>query len=404
MSGPQRSRRYDVVVSGGGTAGHVAPALAVAEALVDAGHERSAIHFVGSSRGMEARLVPEAGFEVSLLPGRGIKRRLTLENALAVAELATATLRAFALLARRRPSVVVAVAGYASVPCALAARPLGIPVVVVNIDAVPGAANRLVGRFAAASAVALPGTPLPRAVVTGAPVRPEVLAIDRSDSGRAAARAKLGIDPDRFLVLVTGGSLGARSLNEAALGVARLLSLRRDLAIYHVAGARDHDAMAARLAELALSAERGLDYRLVGYEPAMAEVLAACDLVVARAGASTVAELTVVGLAAVLVPLPGAPSDHQRRNAELLEERGAATVLDDAMCTPERLVELITSLAADPARVAAMAAAAANLGRRDAAARVADLVEEVAARGSRRRRLDALVRVLRGRPAARGAS
>lgn len=405
MSRRSTRRHLDVVISGGGTAGHVSPALAVAEALVSSGHARDAIGFVGSRRGMEARLVPQAGFSIVLLPGRGLRRRITAENLIALAELVVATIRAGALLVKTKPDVVMTVGGYASVPSALAARVLRIPVVVVNHDAVPGASNRLVGRFAAASAVAMPGTVLPRAVVTGSPVRPEILAVQRDDAGRRAAREKLGIDAGRFLVVTTGGSLGARTINDATLGAARILASRDDLAIYHVAGARDLDSVRTRLAEHVTATAGGLetggldagglemgaletggtgtgalDYRVVGFEPGLPEVLGAADLVVARAGASTVAELAVLGLASVLVPLPGAPSDHQRRNAELLASQGAAILVLDHECTGERLAAIISDLAADRGRVASMNSAAGALANRDAARRVAALVDDVAAR------------------------
>ncbi len=378
------ARHYDVIVSGGGTAGHVSPSLAVARALVDAGHEPAAVHFVGSRRGMEGRLVPQAGFEVTLLPGRGIERRVSLRNLVTVAGLGVALLRATVIVARHRPAVVVAVAGYASVPCALAAWLLRVPVVVVNIDAVPGVANRLVARFAVASAVALPGTGLARAVVTGAPVRPEILAVDRDPGGRAAARAALGIGDGRLVVVVTGGSLGARTLNDAAVGLTSLFRDRGDVTVYHVCGTRNYEMLDARMRGAGVgvrsAAPGALDYRLVAYEDEMATVLAACDLLVARAGASTVAEVTVAGVPSVLVPLPGAPSDHQRHNAERLAGFGAAIVLDDAQCTPDRLAAIVDELGSDPAKLAAMGTAARSLGRRDAGARIAALVDDVAAR------------------------
>ncbi len=377
-------RRYDVIVSGGGTAGHVSPALAIARALVDAGHEPGGIHFVGSTRGMEGRLVPAAGFSVTLLPGRGLERRPSLRNLVTAAELAVALVRAVALVAWHRPAVVVAVAGYASVPCSLAARLLAIPVVVVNIDSVPGVANRLVARFAVASAVALPGTGLPRTVVTGAPVRPEILAVDRSPAGRRAAREALGIDDGRFVVVVTGGSLGARTLNDAAVGLAFALRDDGRFTVYHVCGTRNAEVVGEAVRALGITpspaAASALDYRLVAYEDDMATVLAACDLLVARAGASTVAEVTVVGVPAMLVPLPGAPSDHQRHNAQSLAGRGAALVLDDARCTAERLVSIVERLAGDPAELAALETSARALGRRDAARRIAALADDAAAR------------------------
>jgi undecaprenyldiphospho-muramoylpentapeptide beta-N-acetylglucosaminyltransferase len=357
----------DVVITGGGTAGHVLPALAVAGALLEAGHERGRIRFIGSRRGMEAQLVPQAGFAVALLPGRGIVRRPSLANLGAVAGLAVALVEAVALLARWRPGALVMVGGYAGAPATFAAIALGVPVVVVNVDAVPGAANRLAGRFARVCAIALPGTELPRAVLTGVPVRAEVLAA-RSGAGRAAARGALELADDAVVVAVAGGSLGARRLNDAALGLAAKLPA---LTVYHVTGRRDHDRVVAAASGL------GPGYRAVAYEERMPDLLVACDLFVSRAGASTVAEVCSLGVASILVPLPGAPADHQRRNAEVLAAAGAAVLLDDAACTPEGLAAEVEVLLADRSRLAGMAVAAASLGRPDAAARVADLVEGV---------------------------
>ncbi len=374
----------ELVVAGGGTAGHLSPALAVARALGASGTAPEAIRFVGSSRGMERTLVPEAGFAVTLLPGRGFKRRVAASNLLAAFELAVATAFAAALMLRWRPGAVLAVAGYASVPCSLAARLCKVPVVVLNVDAVPGAANRLVGRFAAVSAVATETTSLPRAVVTGAPVRPEVLGVDRGSEGRARSRHALGLPEDRLVLAVVGGSLGARRINEATVGMARLLRDRSDLVLYHVSGARDHDWALAATEDLRDGLPGGapsrLDYRLVAYEAAMWHLLAACDLLVSRAGASTLAEVTVVGVPSVLVPLPGAPGDHQASNARRLEERGAAVVIDDGDVTPERLAALASSLLDDPRRLAAMGEAARALGRPDAAQRVVELLLRSAAR------------------------
>ncbi|MGH9179971.1 MAG: UDP-N-acetylglucosamine--N-acetylmuramyl-(pentapeptide) pyrophosphoryl-undecaprenol N-acetylglucosamine transferase, partial [Acidimicrobiales bacterium] len=202
------------VVAGGGTAGHVLPALAVARALVDRGHEPGTLHFVGSQRGLEARLVPEAGLPLTLLPGRGIARRLTLDNVGAAAGLARGVGQALLLMRRLRPSVVLSVGGYASVPCAVAAAALRVPLVLHEQNAVPGLANRLMGRFARSSAVAFEATPLPRAVVTGNPVRPEVAAVDRARDG-ARARVALGLPADRSVLAIFGGSLGALRLNRA---------------------------------------------------------------------------------------------------------------------------------------------------------------------------------------------
>jgi UDP-N-acetylglucosamine--N-acetylmuramyl-(pentapeptide) pyrophosphoryl-undecaprenol N-acetylglucosamine transferase len=367
------------VLAGGGTGGHVQPALAVAEALVARGQERSSLLFVGSERGMEATLVPEAGFEVTLLPGRGIQRRLTAANFGAVSGIATACWQAIGVLRARRPAVVVTVGGYAGFPPAFAAVVERVPVVVVSYDAVPGAANRIIARFAAANAVAFPGSGLPNARVTGPPVRAGVIAVDRSPEGRKAACAELGLDPGRLIVLATGGSLGARSVNEAVVSWCHAWRDRSDLVVYHVAGDRNlHDVKVAAAAASLFDGEGRLDYRLVGFERRMPLLLAACDLVVARAGASTVAELAAIGIASVLVPLPGSPSDHQTKNALALAGVGAAVMLPDSECDGARLAEIVDPLLSEPSLRESMAKAAARLGHRDAADQIALLAESVA--------------------------
>jgi UDP-N-acetylglucosamine--N-acetylmuramyl-(pentapeptide) pyrophosphoryl-undecaprenol N-acetylglucosamine transferase len=371
MSPPRRF----AVLAGGGTVGHVAPALSVAQALVARGHEPASIHFVGSARGREAELVPQAGFSLTTLPGRGIVRRLSIANVAAVLGLAVATGRAVFMLVRRRPGIVVNLGGYASLPCTVAAVLLRVPIVAVSYDAVPGAASRLAARFAAGSAVAFPGSVLPRAVTTGAPVRSEVLAIDTSPAGRRQSRADLAVPTDRHLVVVTSGSLGARRVNDATVALARRWAAREDLVLFHAVGRRD---FASVVAGAPPAAPAGLDYRPVEFEPRLPAVLAAADVAVGRAGASTVAELTVLGVPSILVPLPGAPGDHQTRNAQVLGDAGAAIVLPDAECTEDRLAETIESLLGDPAALARMGTAAGSLARRDAADRIADLVESSA--------------------------
>ncbi|MGD0439978.1 MAG: UDP-N-acetylglucosamine--N-acetylmuramyl-(pentapeptide) pyrophosphoryl-undecaprenol N-acetylglucosamine transferase [Acidimicrobiales bacterium] len=383
---PVGSRRAFALITGGGTAGHVQPALAIGEALVARGHEASSILYVGSRRGMEGRLVPEAGFEVSLLPGRGIQRRLTPANIGAVGGLVAACVLGLATVLRTRPSVVVTVGGYAGLPCSLAAILLRVPLVVVSCDAVAGASNRVVARFARRCAVAFEGTRLPNQVVTGAPLRQAVLATARSPQGREQARQLLGLGPGRFLVAVEGGSLGARRLNDAALGLAKSWASRGEVTIYHVSGERNLAEVRREAAGLGLgpqsSPEAGLDYRLVGYERQMPALLAACDFAVCRAGALTVAELAAIGTPSALVPLPGAPNDHQTRNAEALSGLGAAILIPDADCSAERLEEVVASLIEEPGRLESMSAAAAAAGHRDASEAVAVLVESVSKEGT----------------------
>ncbi|MFN8035904.1 MAG: UDP-N-acetylglucosamine--N-acetylmuramyl-(pentapeptide) pyrophosphoryl-undecaprenol N-acetylglucosamine transferase [Acidimicrobiia bacterium] len=357
--------RIFALISGGGTGGHVYPALALAEELVARGHPRPSVRFLGARRGLEARAVPAAGFEVELLPGRGIERRVSLRTVTALLTDVVAVLWAVVIVGRRRPSVVVGVGGFASVPGVLAAWVWRVPLVVHEQNAAPGAANRLAVRLGGRAAVGLPGTPLRGAVTTGNPVRAEIAAVRRRP------------DPERPLVLVVGGSLGARRLNDAALGLYDRWRGRRDVAVHHVVGERNLDACRARLDGLRRVGDT-LDYTLVGYEHEMAAQYARAAIAVSRGGAIAVSELAAVGLPAVVVPLPDAPGDHQTANARALAgpEGDGGVVLPDEQCTADRLTSLLDELLADRSRLDAMGAAARSRARLDAAARLADLVEE----------------------------
>jgi undecaprenyldiphospho-muramoylpentapeptide beta-N-acetylglucosaminyltransferase len=358
------------IVTGGGTAGHVLPALAIADALVAAGHPPEAIHYAGAERGIEATLVPPTGYPMTLLPGRGIQRRLTLANVGAIAGLLVGMVRALGLLGRLRPAVVIAVGGYASAAVGLAAVVRRVPLVVAEQNQVPGAANRLLARFARASAVSFPGTALPRAVVTGNPIRAEIAALD-PERDRAAAKVAFGVDPDRRLVLVFGGSLGALRINQATLDAAARWADRLDLSLHHVVGRRDWELISA--------APRGagrLAHRLVPYEDDMPAALAAADVAVCRSGSSTCFELAAAGLPAVLVPSPYVTADQQTGNARHLVDAGAAVLVPDADLDGARLVAEVDGILGDPGRHAAMAAAARTWARPHAAGAIADLAVE----------------------------
>lgn len=359
-----------VVVAGGGTAGHVSPGLAVAEALVERGVPRESIHWIGSARGLETDLVPAAGLSLTALPGRGIQRRLTPANVGAVVGLLAAIARTVVGFGRRRPAVVLALGGYASVPGVIAAVLWRVPIVVTEQNAVPSLANRLAARFAKACAMPFPDGPVPNAVWTGNPVRPEIVAVDRAGD-RLGARARRGVGDDQTMLLVMGGSLGARRINDALHDALPAWKDRRDLVVHHIAGARDHDDLAARTP---LAAADPLDYRLVRYEDDMASVYAAADLVLCRAGGNSVAEIAVVGLPAILVPLPGAPADHQTANARALAGPGGAIIVVDDELDGERFRTEVDALVDDPDTRERMSAAAASVGRPDAPEAIAELV------------------------------
>ena len=362
-----------IVLAGGGTGGHVFVADAIAKALVASGESRDALGFVGSRRGQERVLLADSGISLTLLPGRGIKRSLSartvLDNMGALVGLGVALVTMVVRFGRHRPRAVVSVGGYAALPAGVAAALWRVPLVLVNIDAVPGSTHRLLARVAAASCVISDDVDLPRPTVTGAPVREEFVDIDRSPSGRQVAKRRLGCDPERPLISVMSGSLGARSVNTAVLELAREWSAR-PLTIYHVCGSRDFKEVSTRAART----EGEIEYKVVEFEEHPGLLYQATDVLVSRAGALSIAEIAVSGVAAVMVPLPGAPGDHQTKNAQSLVTHGAGILVSDGDLTAQRLGEEIDHLLSDPAARADIEGNARARGRADAAARVAAVV------------------------------
>jgi len=343
-----------VVIAGGGTGGHLFPGLALADALVARGAKAT---FVGTAAGIEARAVPAAGYPLRLLPGRQLRGGGAVRAVAGLASAAGGTLRALVLLGELRPDLVVGVGGYASVAVVIAAALRRIPTVLLEQNVVPGAANRVLARLARRICVgfaeSLAFLPRDRTVHTGNPVRAGLIQPRRP-------RTRTG-------VLVFGGSGGAHRLNQAMLDA--LGPLGPTLAgadLIHQTGAVDLETVRAAYAA------RGIAARVEPFVADMGAAYAAADLVVARAGAMTCAELTAVGLPAILVPYPYATDDHQRRNAEVLVQAGAAEMILDAELDGERLARGLRGMLEDASRLASMAAHSRALGRPDAAERVAD--------------------------------
>lgn len=371
------------VIAGGGTAGHVLPALAIAESLVDHGHRPDEISYMGAQRGIETRLVPPTGFDHEFFDVVGLQRGFSLSslrrNVGFVPKLMSARRAAIRSMRMNPPRVVVSVGGYASLPAVLAARHLKVPIVVVSYDRTPGRSSRITSRFAAATATAFPGSTLPRARWTGAPVRRAVRLLDRSRD-RDTARSALNIPADRFLIAVVGGSLGSRMLNDAVLRFVGESTGDRDLAVLHVVGERFVDEHRAA-GGLDRDGSDGVWYRVVGYEERMSAVYSACDLMIGRGGAGTVADVVTTGVPSILVPWSGAVDDHQRANVMWLSGDGAAILLEESD-VDSRLSILIAEVRSDPTRLSSMAEIARAFGESNRRGAIADLIEEVA--GARR--------------------
>jgi undecaprenyldiphospho-muramoylpentapeptide beta-N-acetylglucosaminyltransferase len=375
-----------VLLAGGGTAGHVNPLLALAAELR---HRDPAteVTVLGTESGLEARLVPAAGYPLAVIPRVPLPRRPSREAFRLPGKLLAAVRAAERAIETSRADVVVGFGGYVATPAYLAARRRRVPVVVHEQNARPGLANRVGARHAVAVAVTFAGTRLRGhaggAVVTGLPLRPPIAALVREraedpDRARRAGAEALGLDPDRLTVLVTGGSLGAVRLNASMAGAATAL-VEAGAQVLHLTGQGKAEPVLETLGpRTGPLAER---YHVREYLDRIDHAYAACDLVVARSGAGTVSELAALGIPAVYVPLP-VGNGEQRLNAAGVVEAGGGILVPDEDFTPGWVLQHVVPLVADAARLGAMGRAAVAHGVRDGAERLADLVETAAGRGA----------------------
>ncbi len=359
-------RQVRIVMAGGGTGGHLFPGIAVArEAL--ARDPAVTVTFAGTSRGLEAKVIPREGFELDVIRSGGLKGKSIRALGKGVAMLAPSAIDAWRLLTRRAPHVVVGLGGYSSGPVVALAASRGIPTLLMEQNAVPGLTNRLLGRLVMRAAVTYERT-LPffgaKGILSGNPVRRaffEMAAPRAAESGRAPH------------VLVFGGSQGAHAINEAMVAAAPLLcGGAMTMTLMHQTGERDLERVRSGYREARLEAE---------VEPFVFDMdrqMARADLVVCRAGATTLAEIAAAGRPAVLIPLPTATDDHQRKNAEVFAQAGAAEVIDQRRLSGPTLASTLLALGSDVERRERMSAAARRLGRPDAARVIVDCIFSLA--------------------------
>ena len=357
------------VLAGGGTGGHVIPALAIAHELREL--YTAEIIFIGTSRGIENRLVPAAGFQLKLVEVGALKKVSLLTRLQTMAALPAAIFRSWQILSEFRPDVVIGVGGYASGPAMLAAALAGIPTLAFEPNVVPGLANRIMAPMVSAAAVHFEETChyFRRCQVTGVPVRTAFFRLPAKAPGSAPT------------LLFFGGSQGAHAINQAVLqSLGTIVEEIPGIHIIHQTGERDYnEAQAAYLRSRARA-------EVFPFIEDMPEMFACADLLVCRSGASTVAEVTAAGKPAVLIPFPHAADDHQLRNAEALARAGAAVLIPEKELTSERLVRTVRELMCDPSRLARMAAASRKLAHPDAAREIARTAGRLAGSAADERR------------------
>ena len=356
------------VLSGGGTAGHINPALALAEELRERGWD---VKFAGTPHGVEARLVPQAGVEFTAFEASGFDRSHPLSLVKGVGKIAASTRKAKRWFNDIKPDVVVGFGGYVSIPVARAAEAMGVPVVLHEQNSVMGMANKYLARRAKAvcltydhSAKGLPEDVPVR--LTGNPVRRSVIEADRQ-----AGRALFDLGPDDFMLLVFGGSLGARHINEALVAMKDDLLARPNVHVVHITGPKELESVTEALA---LTPEQQKRWHLMGYQDRMGETMAAADAIVSRAGATSLAEISARAIPAVLVPFPYATEDHQTTNARAYVEAGCAYMVPDAELGGQAFSQAVATLIDDASVREAMHKAARAQKTGEAAACLADVV------------------------------
>jgi UDP-N-acetylglucosamine--N-acetylmuramyl-(pentapeptide) pyrophosphoryl-undecaprenol N-acetylglucosamine transferase len=356
-----------VVIAGGGTGGHLFPGLAVARAL-KARVPGVQVSFAGTAAGIEARVVPTTEFDLDLIRSGGLKGKSATALLRGFGLLPLSALDAWRVITRRKPDVVIGVGGYSSGPLVAVAAARGIPTLLLEQNAVPGITNRLLAPLVKSAAVTYDRSLRyfgAKGFVSGNPVRQEFLNVDDA-----------ALDRENVRVLIFGGSQGAHAINMAMVEAAPRLATAAAVSVVCQTGTRDYDMVREAFQR------SGVQGRVERFIDAMHREVGQAGLIVSRAGATTLAEITAAGRPAILIPLPTATDDHQRKNAEALQAAGAAEVIEQDQLTGAVLASRILALAADPDRRTSMSAAAKRLARPDAADRIADVVVELAGRRS----------------------
>ena len=365
-----------IIVSGGGTGGHIYPALTLIRTLQQK-VDKLEVLYVGTHAGLEADIIPKEGIPFATVDLQGFKRSLSPENLLRAARAIKGVGKAMGIVRKFQPDVVVGTGGYVCGPVLMAASLLGIPSLIQEQNVIPGITNKILSKFVNKIATgyqeANGAFPANKVVFTGNPIRQEVMA-HRQEADYEA----FGLRPDTTTILVSGGSRGARTINRAMVEVLKHYAGRKDVQILHATGKGEYEDIINRISAAGLDLQQADNIKVKPYLYNMPQAMAIADLAIFRAGATGLAELTAKGIPAILVPYPYAAENHQEHNARAVEKAGAARVILNKDLTAQGLIQAIDELIGKPEKLQAMAKASAKLGRPEAADTISELIIELA--------------------------
>ncbi len=361
-----------IIMSGGGTGGHIYPAITIIRALQKQ-TQSCEILFIGTKEGLEADIIPKEGLNFKTIEVRGFERRLSFKNIQTVLKTVGSLWQSRKIISEFKPDIVIGTGGYVCGPVLLAASLMGIPTMIQEQNVIPGITNKILSRFVDKIAVGYVEAKKyfsnqGNVFVSGNPIRPEVLSATREAGVR-----ELGLDPAKRTVLISGGSRGARSINQAMLQVHEEFAGHKDIQLLHVTGQNEYNSIVENLQQRCIDIGKAGNIIIIPYLYNMPQALAVADIAVFRAGATGLAELTARGLPAIIVPYPHAAENHQEFNARVMEEQGAAVVIRDAELDGSKLIIAINELVSDSQRLEEMAIASKKIGCPEAAEIIAKM-------------------------------
>lgn len=370
-----------IILSGGGTGGHIYPALTIIRAIEKA-VENCEVLFVGTQKGLEADIIPKEGYSFSTIDVRGFERSLSFQNLATIFKTVGSVWESYSIIKKFKPDIVIGTGGYVCGPVLLAASILRIPTLVQEQNVIPGVTNKILARFVDKLAVGYVDaakyfSDKDKVIYTGNPIRAEVMSASREDGIKA-----LGLDANKKTILISGGSRGARSINQAMTDVHKFFAGRKDVQLLHVTGKSEYNGIVGNLQQCGIDIASAGNISIKPYLYDMPYALAAADLAIFRAGAIGLAELTARGIPSILIPYPYAAENHQEFNALVMKDNGAAEVIRDKELTGQRLLTIVNELISDNSRLSQMANASKNLGRPKAADDIAQIAIRLAKKHS----------------------